>query len=469
MAVTSVVEFLRRLRKAITGALVWDLFMVWVAMINLGLIAFDLTYLWLRPTYVRFLPIVTRVYDPVLGIEDHPLTAQLVKAVDEAAQLALLDPQSPRLLTMQTDLITLTHRLFTEQPFERSNQERSKNIIARILATESGHTTADLRRPEVLDEVVVDFWTAPPDLLKHRYALFQSKVRPLLEVNYYREFNRWGRLTDHFWIIDLPFLALFWVEFLTRWVLALRRRTYARWFFFPIFNWYDLLGLIPLPQFRIFRLLRAVSMYMRLRRSELSSIGKDAASRFVEYISNIITEEVSDRVAIRILEEYAEEIRDGTHLRIIADTFGSRRRVIERTLAETISQIATDPVTLDRVRAMLDLNLRRAVDESDRLSSLPLPDAVLRPVVFAVGDTILTTTLETLTGTLDSDEGREQLEDLSAALIDGILQGPVHQEILRLIEDISIHVIDEMKATVAVKKWALPDEPEEPEPELLEG
>jgi hypothetical protein len=465
--VSSIAHTLRRLREAVTVSLVWDLFMVWVAMINLGLIAFDLTYPWLRPHYARLLPIVTRIYDPVLGIEEHPLTAQLVRTVDDAAQLATLDPGSPRLESMQSDLVELTRRLFTEEPFERSRQQRSTNIIARVLADESGHTTADLRRPEVLDEVVLDFWTAPPDLLRHRYALFQSKIRPLLQVNYYREYNRWGRLTDHFWIIDLPFLLLFWVEFLTRWVLALRRRTHARWFFFPIFNWYDLLGLIPLPQFRVFRLLRAVSMYMRLRRSELSSIGKDAASRTVEYFSNIITEEVSDRVAIRILEEYAEEIRGGTHLRIIADTFGSRRTAIQRTLAESLAQIATDPATLDRLSALLEMNLRRAVDESERLGSLPLPDAVLRPVIFAIGDTIVTATLETLAATLDSQEGRDQLEDLAAALIDSILEGPAKTEILGLVEEISLHVIDEMKDTVAVKKWAQPD-PEPPsDPALL--
>ena len=58
----------------ITARSLWDLFMVWVVIINLCLILFDLTYLWLRPHYFRYLPIVTRIYDPVLGIEPHPLT-----------------------------------------------------------------------------------------------------------------------------------------------------------------------------------------------------------------------------------------------------------------------------------------------------------------------------------------------------------------------------------------------------------
>ena len=55
-----------------------------------------------------------------------------------------------------------------------------------------------------------------------------------------------GNLVDNFWRIDLPFLIVFVIEFFVRWYLAVRRRTYPRWFFFPIFNWYDVLGLVLL-------------------------------------------------------------------------------------------------------------------------------------------------------------------------------------------------------------------------------
>lgn len=459
----TVLSYLKRIRAALTVAILWDLFMVWVAMINLGLIAFDLTYLWLRPIYLQYVPIVTTVYDRVLGIEPHPLTTEILETAGQAEQLSRLDPDSPRLDALDRRLADLTHRMFTEQPFERSDQQRSSKIIARVLADETGFTTADLRRPEVLESVAESFWSGPNGVIRHRLELFDRQIRPLLERNYYREYDRWGRLVDHFWIIDLPFLVLFWAEFLTRWFLALRRRTYARWFFFPIFNWYDLLGLIPLPQFRVFRLLRAVSMYMRLRRSELSSVGKDAASRFVEYISNIITEEVSDRVAIRILDEYAEEIRSGTHLRIIADTIGARRGVIERSLVDALVQVLADPDTLERTRTLLRLNLSRAVDDSERLASLPLPDAVLRPVVMTVGDLVLTSALETVSGTLGSPEGREGLEQLAQSVIDGFIEGPAQEELVSLIEEITLHVLEEMKATVAVKKWAMPNKPEIPD------
>ncbi len=68
-----VLQGIRDLSRRSKRALAWDVFMVWVAIINLSLILFDLSYLWLRPTYFRYLPVVTRIYDPVKGIEHAPI------------------------------------------------------------------------------------------------------------------------------------------------------------------------------------------------------------------------------------------------------------------------------------------------------------------------------------------------------------------------------------------------------------
>ena len=282
----------------VTIASLWDLFMVWVVFINLCLILFDLTYLWLRPTYFRYVPVVTRIWDPVLGIEPQPLTEDLIETADRTEQLFQLDPASPNLGAAIEDLRALTLRVFVENPFERSGQTEQLDAIKEGMARETGFATSHLGNPEILAEIVQTYWSGPPELLRHRFELFNLKFEPMLAVNYFRGYDLDGRLINHFWKIDLPFLILFWIEFMARWVLAARRRTYARWYFFPIFYWYDLLSLIPVMALRPLRLLRIVSIYMRLRQSELSRVGRDFLSRAVAYISNIITEEVSDRVAV---------------------------------------------------------------------------------------------------------------------------------------------------------------------------
>jgi hypothetical protein len=288
--------------------------------------------------------------------------------------------------------------------------------------------------------------------------LFDQRLEPLLAVNYFRGHDLKGRLTNHFWKIDLPFLILFWIEFMVRWVLAVRRRTYARWYFFPIFFWYDLLSLIPVMALRPLRLLRLVSVYMRLRQSELSRVGRDFLSRAVAYISNIITEEVSDRVAVRILDEYREEIEDGTHVRITRSVVEPRREEIERVVTHQIRSILTDPETIERFRLLLELNLENAVADSESLRSLPLPHVVVKPVVRAVGEVILETTLETITTTLDSPDGEAAVQAVASSILDSVSTGPALAELESLARDISLQVIDHMKEVVEVKKWSLPDQ-----------
>jgi hypothetical protein len=340
-----------------------------------------------------------------------------------------------------------------ENPFERSGQTRFFVSFKKDFIQTTGIEPTAARNLQAMAEAIDIYWSGTPKQLATRIDRFNSESRRAFELNYFREFDASGRLTDHFWIIDLPFLLLFWAEFLTRWYLALRRRTHDKWFFFPIFNWYDLLGLIPNRHFRIFRLLRAVSMYMRLRRSDLSGVGKDAISRSVAYVSNIITEEVSDRVALRILSELHEEISDGTHGRIVRETLEHRRDEIERVVVDQIRRLITEPATIERFRELMRLNLRNAVDETEAIRSVPLPQAILRPLVTFTGEIVLDTTLETIVTTVNSEEGEHAVREVASAVLDDVLDGPGVVQIEGLVKEVSLEVIEHIKDIVAVKKW----------------
>lgn len=457
-----VLQGIRDLSRRSKRALAWDVFMVWAAIINLSLILFDLSYLWLRPTYFHYLPVVTRIYDPVKGIEPHPLTRSLLDELETTQALVQRDRGSAELPAHVKGLRELTLRMFRENPFERSGQSELLGVLKQKLADSTGVPRAELENPQALEQAVAALWPADPQELRYRLDQRDPQLGRALELNYHRSYDLNGRLTDHFWMIDLPFLTLFWLEFLARWYLALRRRTHAKWFFFPIFNWYDLLGLIPLGYFRIFRLLRVVSMYMRLRRSELTNVGQDLFSRTVAYVSNIITEEVSDRVALRILSELHEEISDGTHTRIVRATVEPRLDEIRQILAGQIRSILTDPTTLANLRSLLELNLDTAVEESEALRAVPMPRVVLRPLVRATGGVILDTALEAISATLDSPEGQRALDEVAASIVDAVAYGPGLAHVEMLTKDVTLQVIDHMKEVVTVKKWSLPPTKREP-------
>jgi hypothetical protein len=437
--------------------LIWDVVMVWVALVNLWLILFDLTYLPLRRYYFQWVPVVCRVYDPVKGIAPHPLTAQLLEEADAVEQLLALDPTSATLAERVASLRELTRTVLEENPFERSGQARNLEVIRVTIAQELGGATHHLSGGDRTSHAVELFWPDDPAVLRQRLLLFDERLRPLLAVNYFREFDLEGKLVDHFWLIDLPFLTLFVVEFAVRWSLALRRRTHRRWYLFPLLNWYDLLGLMPSTELRVFRLFRVASIYMRLRRSELSRVGKDVLSRAVAYVSNIIAEEISDVVALRILSETQDEIRDGTHLRIWDRAIASRRRQIEEVFIAQLRDVLANPDTQQRVRRLMRVNLQLAIERSETLDSVPLPNAVLHPLVRSLGEVILETTLETVSASLDSNEGQVAAKDLVSSVMDQVLAGPGREVIASLSEEISLDVIERMKEAVAVKKWALPE------------
>jgi len=449
--------------KSLTPRLAWDFLMVYLAIVNLGLILFDLTYLWLRPVYFQYLPVITRIYDPVKGIEPEPLTTEALALVDRLTeQMAAAAPPVDLEATL-AEMRTLSVTIVEENPFERSGLSRSLIRLLKemqlYLQGEPGGTADMLGMTSV--ESLQYFWSLQPvpERLPGRVQFFQDRVEPLMEVNFYRTYDLSGNLTDNFWKIDLPFLLIFATDFFVGWFLSVRRGTYATWFLYPLFHWYDLLGIIPLKQFRLFRLFRIASIYVRLHQSEYSKVGDDVISRTVKYFANIISEEISDMVSLRILNETQSEIRDGTHQKIIHAVATTHRQALSRELATRVQEVLTSEEVREQARVFLDANLEQAVESADALRLVPLPDVVLRPLVVTVGQVVFNAFADTLAATLSSEEGRATVEAMIGDAVDGLIAELTEGELEQIVTEISLQVIDHVKEAVAVRKWAYPNAP----------
>ena len=134
-----------------------------------------------------------------------------------------------------------------------------------------------------------------------------------------------------------------------------------------------------------------------------------------------------------------------------------RRTEIEDVLVAQLRQTLTDPRTIERLRLLVQLNLENAVEESEALRAVPIPNIVLKPAVKAIGEVILDTTLETVSGTLDSVEGEAAAREVAGAILDDVFYGPGLAQMESLIREITLQVLDHMMDVVNVKKWALPD------------
>jgi hypothetical protein len=448
------------LRNHITRSVAWDLFMVYLAIINVSLILFDLTYLYLRPFYDQHLPVVIRLYDPVKGIQPQPVTEEYLRLVDALAAESGYGTSDLMVGELLGDLRELSAEIVDDNPFERSGLERNRIsmfVQMQEALVAEGVMTATNRDP--LD-VADTFWSLEPDpgRLNGRVQFFQARVAPLLEANFFRLYDKTGKLTDHFWLIDLPFLVIFIIEFFISWYLAVKRQTYPRWFMYPIVHWYDVLGIMPFKQMRLFRLFRVASIYLRLSRSDRTIVGDDPISRTIAYFSNIVSEEISDMVSLRILNETQDELAKGTHRAIIRSVASDHRDALARQLARQTSDLLTDVKVRERAQGFLEANLEQSVDSTDAFRFVPLPDVVLRPLVSSIGQAVFDAFADTLAVTVSSDEGQEALQEMIADAIDSLVTEITQGELEELVKEISIEVIEQVKATVSVRKWALPDQ-----------
>jgi len=434
-------------------SIAWDVVMVQLALLNLLLLLFDFTYLRLRPYYLRHAPALTRLYDPVKGIEPNPLTTRYLELA--AALGETTAPQERE--TLLEALRGLGRDAADHRPFERVGQlgevrafdQRTRSFVA----ARDGIAAASLSPARALDLL----WRpADEGQLRATLDFFRRELEPLLAINYYRSYDRDGDFVDYGWLVDLPFLLFFSFEFYGQWYLAYRRRQYSAWWVYPALRWYDFLGIMPLPQFRIFRLFRVVSLYVRLRRSERSAIGDDVVSRALGQIANLVTEEVTQRVTVRILSASQEALADGIQGRITRAVLEPRRELLIREMTAAVERAVVDSETRANARNLLDQALERASTSADSLRNLPLPRAVVEPIVLAVGRAVFDSIFQTLAATLQEDDGRAALEALLAEVVDSLIEELTTGTGERLLREALVETLEHVKATVAVRDWAEP-------------
>lgn len=476
--------------------LAWDLFMICIAVVNLLLIVFDWTYFYSRPYLFQYAPSVAQAYDPIKAIEDSPQTGRYLELADDYFSA----PDADARREIATELRALSTEMAGENPFAESGQSvnlyratrRFADFIARNQPTgvspydqdattentigEDGDAGANLlyslpRPGEVRGDrsfaTVPAFGTLAERFWKdeergpesegkgssgEQAAFFQNEIRPLFALNFERRRALDGSYEDYFLLLDGPFLLVFLLEFLVRWFLAVRRRELVRWWLFPIYNWYNVLGLIPFAEFRIFRLFRILSIYVRLHRSDLTSIGDDFVSRTVKRYSAILTEEVSDRVAARILTEMQDEIQRGASIDIFLSALEPRREAIKQLMIGNVRRFAAQRPGEPATRELLESSLEEAARNVPSLQLVPdfIKETLTREIGVAVFDAIN----ETLAQSVQGERGEELVGEIVDMILDDILREGQGSPVDELYRTISLDVLENMKTAVSQKKWA---------------
>lgn len=272
-----------------------------IALVNLCLVFFDLSYVPWRDLYFQEVPSLIQIYDPIKGIEPHRETQNYLNKVDQVEKLVLqTGVESPQGEELLGELRRLSNQMIEDNPFALANKsgtlEKIKNQIRDRVGEESAHKAFET------------FWSQAylsQAGWQQEIGFFNIEVRPLIQKNYYRRLGTNGKFLNNFWLIDLPFVILFGLEFLARSFSISRQNPRLNWLEAMLRRWYDIFLLLP-----FWRWLRVIPVTLRLYQAELLNLEPVRKQIKYDFIANF-AEELTELVGIRMIDQAQESIQRG--------------------------------------------------------------------------------------------------------------------------------------------------------------
>lgn len=272
-----------------------------IASVNLGLVLFDSTYVNWRDFYIRNLPQVTQIYDPIKGIQPHRETANYLVIVDALTeQVTQTGLRSPQVAEKLEELRRLSVEIIDTNPFAAANKSGTLEKIKNRMRDRIGVKSSK--------QAFSTFWSQA--YLSKRGSnqeikFFNQKIRPLVITNYYRSLGENGEFIDKFWIIDLPFVILFAVELLSRSFYIKRQYPGFSLSNAILWRWYDLFWLLP-----FWRTLRVIPVLIRLDHARLFNLHPLRQQIHQGIVANF-AEELTEIVVVRVINEIQGSIQRG--------------------------------------------------------------------------------------------------------------------------------------------------------------
>ena len=366
--------------------------MALIAVINLLIVAFDLSYVPLRDfylsgeitiggintAYVEFAGIeldllpetasefITQ-YDIVKGILPNRDTEEyLTKVAQLEQEITVNGVNSANANALFGDIRRRSIEIIQTDAFSEANKtgslERIKNRMRSHIPNQDNSAKTSFWR----------YWTADyfDGKVAEELAFFNLEIKPLFETNYYRVIGENGGYVDYFGYIDFPFGVLFALEFLGRSWFISRRRVGVSWLDAMLWRWYDLFFLLP-----IWRWLRVIPVTIRLNQAQLidlTAIQKQVSQGLVAGIA----EDVTEVVIIRLINQVQTSVRNGDIGRLLDQQttnpyidINDTNEIIE--LVRILAKVTADRV-LPAIQPEVETLLEYSVDKALKQSPLPI-------------------------------------------------------------------------------------------------
>nr|WP_290696612.1 ion transporter [Halomonas sp. UBA3074] len=262
---------------------------------------------------------------------------------------------------------------------------------------------------------------------------------------------------SRFITIDLVFVSFFIADVLLGWSIAIAERRYHRWFFYPFVHWYDVLGCIPLSGFRLLRILRVISLLHRLHRLGIIDVTRWETYLFFAKYYDILLEELSDRIALKLLGNVQEQIRASDSLteRVIDRVIMPRKAQLIEEIAQRLESTIGKAYQHNRHAIMAAINdlVSRTLRESpeiQRLRRLPMGQQASSAMEASLSGVAQRLVDELLLG-IHSDEFKNLVERTADSGFDTWLT--VDEGSNRVTEQMLYDILEMLKEQVNRQRW----------------
>lgn len=262
---------------------------------------------------------------------------------------------------------------------------------------------------------------------------------------------------SRFITIDLFFVSIFIADVLLGWAVAIAERRYHRWFFYPFVHWYDVLGCIPLSGLRWLRILRVISLLYRLHRLRLINVEGWWIYKFFGKYYDILLEELSDRIALRLLGNVQQQIRSSDSLteQVIDRVVMPRKQQLIQEIAQRLETSVGTAYQHNRhaiMAAISDL-VRRTLRESpeiQRLRRLPMGEPATSAMEASLSG-VAQRLVDEVALSIHSPEFQRLVESAAANGFDSWLTPDEGSD--RVTEQVVYDVLELLKEQVNRQRW----------------
>lgn len=441
---------------------VWSKLVALIAVVQLILVLFNLSYIPLRSLYFEYAPAVVNTYDPIKGMEPHPDTQLYLATVDQLIETIDLDGEggevnsalppreasrfSPQLANVEPLLINLQAQsieLVEENPFFGANQFGAYAKLKQRIQAHVSEISAK--------QALLKFWSW--DYLNQsgwqsELTYFNRAIRPILEQNYLRVLDDTGQFADRFWQIDLWFMILFAIDLLGRTLISSYRQPQVSWGDAILRRWYDLIFFFP-----YWRWLRVLPISVRLHQSGLFNMKRVLAQVTHEPVA-YFADRVSKFLMVRLINQVQTSIEQGDAARFLFEPSQYRQvssinkidaivdRLIQLSIYRVLPEIQPD------LESLLHHSLTETITQSDfynTVQRIPGIGNLPNETIEQLAEYLAQGTYDVLKNAYADQEGRMLMEQLSQDFRQALKQQLQEKNTQAELQTLLVDLLEELK------------------------